>query len=182
MTAALRTRPAVAADLPVLRSLMARAIESLQTGFLSPEQIEASHGIMGLDTQLVADGTYFSAEKSGEIVGCGGWSRRATLYGGDHSTALRDPVLLDPSRDAAKIRAMYTHPDFARQGIGRLILCRCEHDAAAAGFSSTELMATLSGRPLYIACGYETVEQTEAGVGSIKIPLIRMRKYLRAPA
>jgi len=102
MTAALSIRPAEAADLPVLRALIGLTIDSLQAGFLSPEQIAASHMIMGLDTQLVEDGTYFVVENHGGIVGCGGWSRRATLYGGDHSAELRDSALLDPSRDGAK--------------------------------------------------------------------------------
>ncbi|OZB21704.1 MAG: GNAT family N-acetyltransferase [Acidiphilium sp. 34-64-41] len=156
------------------------AIDSLQAGLLSPEQIAASHMIMGLDTQLVEDGTYFVVENHGGIVGCGGWSRRATLFGGDHSGELRDSALLDPSRDGAKIRAMYTHPDFARQGIGRLILSRCEHEASSEGFSSAELMATLSGQLLYLACGYEIVELVDTAAGAVNIPLVRMRKHLQA--
>jgi GNAT superfamily N-acetyltransferase len=159
---------------------MALAIENLQAGFLSPEQIAASHAIMGLDTQLIADGTYLVAEQDGHIVACGGWSRRATLYGGDHSTSLRDPVLLDPARDAARIRAMYTHPNFARQGLGRAILSGCEHAAAAEGFSTVELMATLSGQPLYIACGYQCIEKVDAVAHGINVPLIRMRKRIGA--
>ena len=117
----------------------------MQIGLLSPEQVAASHAIMGLDTQLIEDGTYLIAKRDGVIAGCGGWSKRATLYGGDHSTALRDPELLDPAHDPAKIRAMYTNPDFARQGVGRLILEGCESAAAQHGFTSVELMATLSG-------------------------------------
>lgn len=159
---------------------MARAIDTLQTDFLAPEQVAASRAIMGLDTQLVADGTYLVVEQAGRIVGCGGWSRRATLYGGDHSAGLRDPALLDPSRDAAKVRAMYTDPDFARQGIGRLILSTCENAASAEGFASVELMATLSGRPLYAACGYESVETTAAMVNGVSVPLVRMHKRLAA--
>jgi GNAT superfamily N-acetyltransferase len=182
MNVPFRTRWATAADLPALQSLMALAIESLQTGFLSPEQITASRAIMGLDTQLIADGTYLLAEKDGDIVGCGGWSRRATLYGGDHSTSLRDAKLLDRGRDAAKIRAMYTHPNFTRRGIGRGILSGCENAAAAEGFSTVELMATLSGQPLYIACGYECVEKIKAVANGITVPLIRMRKHLGAAA
>lgn len=174
----LRTRWATLDDIPALRRLMALAIDRLQIGFLSPEQIVASRTVMGLDTQLIKDGTYRVAESSGAIVGCGGWSRRATLYGGDHSAALRDPVLLDPARDAAKIRAMYTHPDHVRQGIGRLILSECEHAAKAAGFSAVELMATLSGEPLYVVCGYEPVEPVETGEGTVTVPMIRMRKLL----
>lgn len=172
------TRWATMVDLPALESLIDQAIGTLQAGFLTPEQIAASRAVMGLDTQLVADGTYLVAEKDGEIVGCGGWSRRATLYGGDHSSGLRDPQLLDPARDAAKIRAMYTHPRFARQGIGRVILAGCERAAGDAGFAMVELMATLSGQPLYIANGYQPVETTEAIVSGIAVPLVRMRKAL----
>lgn len=135
---------------------------------------------MGLDTQLIADGTYVAAEEDGVIAGCGGWSRRATLYGGDHSADLRDPALLDPARDAARIRAMYTHPARARRGIGRLILAYCEAAAAAEGFSSVELMSTLSGQPLYLACGYTPVESAPAQVGGVTVPLVRMRKPLVA--
>src|SRR3546814_46890 len=109
-------RLATAADLGALREVMALAIAELQKGFLSAEQIAASHAVMGLDTQLIADGTYFIVEKEGRIAGCGGWSHRATLYGGDHSKDLRDPAPLDPAIDAARIRAMYTHPAFARRG------------------------------------------------------------------
>lgn len=177
---AVSTRWATMADLPALGSLIALSIETLQAGFLTPEQIAASRAIMGLDTQLVVDGTYLVAEKDGEIVGCGGWSRRATLYGGDHSTSLRDPQLLDPARDAAKIRAMYTHPRCARQGIGRVILSGCEQAARAAGFSAVELMATLSGQPLYVASGYRPVETVEAIVNEVAVPLVRMRKHVTA--
>lgn len=182
MTPPFHTRRATAADLPALRILMARAIDTLQAGFLSPEQVTASRAVMGLDTQLVTDGTYLVVELAGRIVGCGGWSRRTTLYGGDHSAGLRDPALLDPSRDAAKVRAMYTDPDFARHGIGRLILSSCENAAAAEGFASAELMATLSGQPLYAACGYESVETTAAIVDCVSVPLVRMRKGLAAAA
>ena len=134
---------------------MAVAIAELQRGYLDDAQIAASHAIMGLDTQLVADRTYFVVEDGDDLAGCGGWSRRATLYGGDHSAALREPALLDPARDAARVRAMYTDPAFARRGIGRLILQLCEAEAASAGFRRVELMATLAGEPLYRSCGYE---------------------------
>lgn len=173
-----RTRWATIDDLPALTTLMERAIDALQIGLLSPEQIAASHAIMGLDTQLVADGTYLLAERGGVIAGCGGWSKRATLYGGDHSLDLRDPKLLDPVREPAKIRAMYTNPDFARQGVGRLILEGCENTAAQAGFRRVELMATLSGERLYAASGYEPVERVDAAANGITIPLVRMQKLL----
>jgi len=106
---------AVRADLPRLEPLVAAAIDRLQQGFLDEAQIRSSHAIMGIDTQLIDDGTYFVAELDGRIVGCGGWSRRATLYGADHSAG-RDAALLDPARDAARVRAMYTDPAFARRG------------------------------------------------------------------
>jgi N-acetylglutamate synthase-like GNAT family acetyltransferase len=175
---AYQTRWATNHDLPALKALMKRAIDALQTGLLSPEQIAASHAIMGLDTQLIDDGTYLIAERGGIITGCGGWSKRATLYGGDHSTELRDPELLDPAHDPAKIRAMYTNPDFARQGVGRLILEGCENAAAQHGFARVELMATLSGERLYAASGYKPVETVEAVANGIAIPLVRMQKRL----
>ena len=174
-------RIATPADLEALRTVMALAIAELQKGFLSPEQIAASNAVMGLDTQLIADGTYFIVEEEGRIAGCGGWSHRATLYGGDHSTDLRDPAPLDPAIDAARIRAMYTHPDFARRGVGRLVMALCEEAACAAGFRRAEMMATLSGEPLYRACGYEPIEHVEApGPGGVAVPLIRMGKALVA--
>ena len=171
-------RWAVEADLPVLSALMTLAIDRLQDGFLTREQVAASHAVMGLDSQLVRDGTYLIAEADGRPVGCSGWNRRATLYGGDHSAPLRDPALLEPARDPTRIRAMYTHPDHARRGIGRAILARCEAAAAAEGFGAAELMATLSGQLLYLAAGYRPVEATQAGVGDVRVPLVRMRKTL----
>lgn len=163
-------------DLDDIRALMALSIDRLQSSFLSPEQIVASRAVMGLDTQLIVDGTYLLAEREGVLIGCGGWSWRATLYGGDHSTTLRDPVSLDPTKDPAKIRAMYTHPDYARQGIGRAILAGCEEAARAAGFGAVELMATMSGKPLYLANGYLPVEETAATVEGVQVPLLRMQK------
>ena len=173
----LTRRLAVEADLPALKALMALAIDELQKGFLDRAQILASREVMGLDTQLVADRTYFMVEEDGVLAGCGGWSRRATLYGGDHSTALRDAALLDPARDAARVRAMYTHPSFARRGVGRLILSLCEAAAAREGFARVQLMATMSGEPLYRACGYQEIERTAAApVGGVVVPLILMGK------
>ncbi|MBX9883260.1 MAG: GNAT family N-acetyltransferase [Sphingomonas sp.] len=172
------TRWAMHADLPALRLLMARAIDALQADLLTAEQVAASHAVMGLDTQLVDDGTYLIAERDGAIAGCGGWSDRATLYGGDHSTTLRNPARLDPAGDAARIRAMYTEPAFARQGVGRLILATCEAAAAARGFRAAELMATLSGARLYAVAGYSVVEPVSAEVEGVTVPLLRMRKTL----
>ena len=166
-------------DLPALRSMMARAIEQLQDDFLSPEQVRASHKVMGLDTQLVLDGTYFVIELDGRIVGSGGWSWRATLYGGDDSVVTREPAALDPMIDAAMIRAMYTDPDFARRGIGRMVLGLCEAAARDAGFARVEMMATMAGEPLYRACGYLPVEPVlSVSVQGVRVPLLRMEKTL----
>ncbi len=169
-------------DLPALKALMALAIDELQRGFLDEAQIAASRAVMGLDTQLIADRTYFLVEDGGALAGGGGWSRRATLYGGDHSTALRDEALLDPVRDAARVRAMYTHPAFARRGVGRLIVELCEAAAATEGFGRVQLMATLSGEPLYRACGYVEIERTSAApVGGVIVPLVLMGKPIASP-
>lgn len=176
------TRLADVDDLPALRHLMEAAIGELQVDFLTPAQIVASRGVMGLDTQLVADRTYFVAELDGALAGCGGWSRRATLYGGDHSTSLRDSALLDPARDPARVRAMYTHPAFVRRGVGRAILAAAESAARGEGFRAAELMATLAGEPLYVACGYQPLERTSSPpVDGVVVPLVRMRKPLCRP-
>src|SRR5215208_2048894 len=153
-------RLATLADVAVLLPLMEAAIEVLQKGYLDHDQIESSKAIMGIDRQLIDDGTYFVVEIDGRVAGCGGWSRRATLYGGDHSSG-RDAALLDPATDPARVRAMYTHPDFARRGAGRLVLEACEAAAAAEGFATLELMATRSGGPLYEAFGFRPVEEIE---------------------
>ncbi|WP_183624574.1 GNAT family N-acetyltransferase [Novosphingobium sediminicola] len=172
-------RIAIMDDLDNLRALMARAIDHLQTGFLTPEQITASRHVMGLDTQLIKDGTYFLVESDGVLAGCGGWSYRATLYGGDASVVAREPEVLDPARDAARIRAMYTNPDFARQGIGRRVMQVCEDAARAAGFARTEMMATMAGVPLYRSCGYGPIEEVlSAPIDGVQVPLLRMGKVL----
>ncbi|MEJ0064864.1 MAG: GNAT family N-acetyltransferase [Caulobacteraceae bacterium] len=178
----LTLRLALEADLPALRELTDAAIRDLQAPFLSPEQVAASFSVMGLDTQLVADRTYFVVEDAGQIAGCGGWSRRATLFGGDHSRG-RDAALLDPAKDAARVRAMYTHPDFTRRGVGRMVLDACETAAAAEGFQRCELAATLAGEPLYKACGYRQIERFAADTPQgVAVPLVRMGKPLGAGA
>jgi GNAT superfamily N-acetyltransferase len=164
-------------DVEALRALMEAAISELQKPFLSASQIASSRRIMGLDTQLIDDGTYFIVEAEDEIAGCGGWSRRATLYGGD-ATPGRSASLLDPAKDAARIRAMYTQPRHVRKGVGRLILELCEGAAGAEGFTRVELMATMSGVPLYRACGYEPHERVEDDRGGAPVPLLRMTKSL----
>lgn len=164
-------------DLPALRALMDTAIGELQKPFLDPAQIASSRAIMGLDTQLVDDGTYVLVELDGTLAGCGGWSRRETMYGHDHTSG-RSPALLDPARDAARVRAMYTHPDFVRRGVGRRILEVCEAAARDEGFGAVELMATLAGEVLYRACGYEPLERILDDRGGVPVPLVRMRKRL----
>jgi len=172
-------RLAQLADMERLRALMTRSIEILQDDFLTPAQITASHGVMGIDTQLVRDQTYFVIEAGDVIAGCGGWSWRSTLYGGDDSVVAREPTPLDPARDAARIRAMYTDPAFARRGVGRMLLALCEDAVCTAGFSRVQLMATLSGEPLYRACGYRPIERIQSEpIDGERVPLILMGKTL----
>ena len=174
-----QSRLATEADLEQLNALMARAIAQLQGEFLNPQEIEASRHVMGLDTQLVRDGTYLLAEAGGLIAGCGGWSWRSTLYGGDSSVVAREPYALDPATDAARIRAMYTDPQFARRGVGRQILGACEDAARAYGFSKVEMMATLAGAALYRTCGYHEIEQVRTEpIAGVVVPMIRMGKSL----
>lgn len=165
-------------DIPAIAALMTRAIESLQNDVLTPRQVAASHQVMGLDRRLIADGTYLLAEIDGVLVGCGGWSRRATLFGGDAGVVPRDARLLDPAREPARIRAMYTDPAHVRRGIGRAVLSACEDAARAAGFACAELMATLAGVPLYRACGYAPVETVEADAAGTAVPMVRMGRRL----
>jgi GNAT superfamily N-acetyltransferase len=172
-------RLATLGDLDQLRAVMRRSIATLQAGFLTPEQVRVSHTVMGLDTQLIRDGTYFIIERDGRIAGCGGWSWRSTLYGGDESMVSREPEALDPATDAARIRAMYTDPDFARQGVGRLVMQLCEEAAMRAGFRRATMMATMAGVPLYEACGYVQVEPVlSTPVDGVRVPLVRMEKAL----
>jgi GNAT superfamily N-acetyltransferase len=174
----LTLRPATPADIPVLTELMQAAIGELQKGFLTEAQIAASRLSMGMDRRLIEDGTYFVVENgSGAVAGCGGWSFRSTLHGGDHSPG-RDDTPLDPARDAARIRAMYTAPAFTRRGVGRMILAACEDAARAAGFTRVELAGTLAGEPLYTACGYGVIERFEETNGAVPVPLVRMGKSL----
>ena len=174
----LTIRLATLADVAVLTPLMNAAIGELQRPFLDAAQLAGSFEVMGLDTQLIVDGTYFAVTDGDTITGCGGWSRRATLFGGDHSAG-RDAALLDPASDAARVRAMYTHPAYVRRGIGRMILDACEAAARAEGFRRVELAATLAGEPLYRACGYAEIERfTSRTSGGVDVPLLRMGKAL----
>jgi GNAT superfamily N-acetyltransferase len=170
-------------DLDALRGLMGRAIAHLQRDFLDAAQIRASQHVMGLDTQLIRDGTYFVLLDGAVIAGCGGWSYRATLYGGDTSVVPRRRAHLDPAQEAARIRAMYTEPAYARQGVGRRLLELCECAAYERGFRSAELMGTLAGEPLYRSCGYRTVETVLSdAIDGVRVPLRRMTKELEGAA
>lgn len=166
-------RLATPADEPALSTLMTLAIDRLQSTFLTPDQVQASHAFMGLDSRLIVDGTYFVIQDGDAIAGCGGWSRRATAYGGNHSAG-RDDRLLDPATEAAKVRAMYTHPDHMRKGVGTLTLSLCEEAARAEGFRALELSATMAGVPLYRSFGFVDVRPFEDS----GVPMILMRKAI----
>jgi GNAT superfamily N-acetyltransferase len=166
-------------DVPALEELIPLSVRALQAEHYSPAQMEAALGpIFGVDRQLIADGTYYVVEEAERIVGCGGWSRRKAVFGGDRARTGADE-LIDPSRDAARIRAFFVHPDFARCGIGRAILAACESAIIAANFSNAELVATLAGEPLYAAFAYGAVERYEVPMsGGLKLPVVRMKRRL----
>ncbi len=170
-------RTATEADIPALVALMDRAITGPLAAFLTSDQIAASRKLMGIDSQIIADHTYFIVESDGVLAGCGGWSGRITEYGGDHTLG-REPAPLTPGVDAARIRAMYTAPEFLCRGVGRMILDLCESAAHAAGYGRAELVATLGGEPLYRAAGYREMERFEDDRGGAPVPLVRMGKRL----
>jgi predicted N-acetyltransferase YhbS len=172
-------RTATPADAPALKRLLERSVRTLSVGYYTQCQIESALVyVFGVDTQLIADGTYFVAELDGQIVGCGGWSKRRTLYGGDQAKSGEDD-LLDPATEAARIRAFFVDPDFARQGVGRKLIEVCETAAADAGFRRLELGATLPGQPMYAAVGYTAVERVEHAMpDGEKLPIIIMQKRI----
>jgi GNAT superfamily N-acetyltransferase len=173
------TRLATFDDIPQLNELIEQSARLLSVGFYTPAQTESAiKYVFGVDTQLVIDSTYYVAEIDGEKVGCGGWSKRNTLYGGDQHKATEDP-LLDPATDAARIRAFFVHPAHARKGIGKHLIGVCENAAKAAGFTAIEMGATLPGVPLYTAMGYTTVERIDNPLPDGEIlPIVRMRKVV----
>ena len=173
----LSPRLATRADLPALEALMTVAIRELIGPLLDPPRVEASFEIMGVDSRLIDDGTYYVLEDpAGRLLACGGWSRRATLFGGDHSAG-RDARLLDPANEPARIRAMYTDPSFARRGLGRQVLGLCEDAARAAGFKRVALVATVAGEPLYRAAGYQIDRRIEVPTASgLTVPCAEMSK------
>jgi GNAT superfamily N-acetyltransferase len=168
-------------DVPELTALIAASVRILQAPDYTESQREgALAAVYGVDTQLIADQTYFVAEVEGTIVACGGWSKRKTLFGADHCAG-REDSLLDPSTDAAKIRAFFVHPKWVRRGIGTRVLEACESAALAAGFKKFEMGATLTGVALYKARGYREVEEIEVPLGNGEwLPIVRMEKlYLK---
>lgn len=163
-------------DIPALQSLITESVMTLQTEYTREQRAAALGAVFGVDRQLILDGTYFAARWDGALAGCGGWSQRRTPFGGDHSPA-RDDALLDPSREAARIRAFFIHPAWARRGIGSRLLEACEAAAAAAGFARVELTSTLSGVPLYTVRGFTPLEEFGVPLSNgDKLPVIRMTK------
>src|SRR6266852_5406469 len=193
MQASIRLRLAVSKDVPALRELIDKSVRGLQTLDYTPAQIEgALQTVFGVDSQLIADGTYIVAEAERNaipraeaarkpsgliIVGCGGWSKRKTLYGSDHWTG-REDAPLDPQHDAAKIRAFYIHPDWARRGVGSMILEACEEAARSAGFTRYEMGATLTGAKLFGAKGYVAVKPISIPLSNGEsLPVLHMEKH-----
>ena len=175
-------RRATPRDVPALRELIPLSARELSRGYYSEDETESAilH-VFGPDSRLIADGTYFVAEEDdGRIAGCGGWSRRRTLYGGDQMKSGEEP-LLDPGTEAAKIRAFFVHPDFARRGIGSRLLETCVEAARAEGFRRLELAATLPGVPLYAARGFREGEQLVVPMPDGRgLPIVRMERDLDA--
>ena len=164
-------------DVPAMHALIARSVRGLSAGFYTPDEAErALVHVFGVDSRLIADGTYYAVEEGGRLAACGGWSRRRTLYGGDQAKAAEDP-LLDPAREPARIRALFVDPDFARRGLGRLVFDACHAAARDAGFRALELVATLPGVPLYEALGFAEVERLEVPMpGGAGLPVVRMSR------
>ncbi|HZS05612.1 MAG TPA: GNAT family N-acetyltransferase [Blastocatellia bacterium] len=176
---AIQIRLATPNDIPEISRLIPESVRALGANYYDAQQIESAlvH-VFGVDTQLIDDGTYLVAVVDNEIAGCGGWSRRETLYGGDQAKSEADP-LLDPTRDPARIRAFFVHPRWARRGIGRMIINACEEAARKAGFRKLELVATLPGEPLYAATGYEVIERFEIDLpDGVKLTVARMQKQM----
>jgi GNAT superfamily N-acetyltransferase len=165
-------------DVPGLENLIPLSVRALQAAHYSPAQMEAALGpVFGVDRELIDDGTYFVAESAGTLVGCGGWSRRQSLFGGNRADTAS--ALLDPMRDPARIRAFFVHPEWARQGIGRGIMHACEAAITAAGFRAVALVATLAGEPLYASFAYTATRRYEIRLSNgMHLPVVHMVKTL----
>jgi len=169
-------RVALAEDVPALEALIPISVRTLQASHYNPAQIEAALGpVFGVDRQLIRDGTYL-VEHEAQVVCWGGWSRRASLYGGDSGRSGEDAEL-DPRRDPARVRAFFVHPAWARRGIGRSIMAACERAIVEAGFRTVDIVATLAGEPLYASFGYAVVERYEIPMaGELNLPLVRISR------
>lgn len=174
-------RVAWQSDVPALRAMIESSVRGLSKDFYTPAQIDAALAdVFGVDSQLIADGTYYVIDGQSGPAASGGWSRRATLYGGDQAKGAEDP-LLDPATDAARIRAFFVHPAYARRGLARQLFAACESAARAAGFRRFELMATLPGEPLYAALGFVALERIEHALSNgVAVPFVRMARAINA--
>jgi GNAT superfamily N-acetyltransferase len=174
-------RPACEEDVSALEGLIGLSVRELMAGCYTSAQLDAALGpVFGVDRHLIRDGTYFVATRGGEIAGCGGWSRRQAVYGGDRAWEGSD-AFLDPAIHAARIRAFFVHPAHVRRGVGRSILSACESALLAAGFTSAELVGTLTGEPLYASFGYSVTERYEVPMaGGLTLPVVRMSKRFKA--
>jgi len=172
-------RQAVLDDVPALERLIPESVRTLQSGDYTPEQMEAALGtVFGVDRQLIRDGTYFVVQDQGTIIACGGWSKRRTPFGSDHTPA-KDDAMLDPAREAAKIRAFFVHPSHARRGIGTKLLDACEAASKAHGFTRLELTATVTGEHLYARHGFQATDRFEVPLtNGLGLPVVRMSKTL----
>jgi GNAT superfamily N-acetyltransferase len=177
-----QVRLATMADVPELQKLIEQSARGLSAGYYTAAQIESTlRYVFGADTRLIADGTYYVIEAEGRIVACGGWSRRQTLFGGDQMKQGEDP-LLAPASDAARIRAFFVHPEWARRGLGRLLIERSIEAARAAGFARMELIATLPGEPLYRAAGFAETERFSLSLpDGVEVPVVRMSRAIGSP-
>ncbi len=173
-------RLAALADVQVLQGLIEKSVRSLSLPYYNAREIDSAlTHVFGVDRQLINDATYFVAEMEGQIVGCGGWSKRRTLFGGDQAQSARVDELLDPETDAARVRAFFVHPNWSRQGIGRQILKACEEAASESGFTRLELASTLPGEPFYSALGYSIIEPFDIPLpDNQSLPVIRMEKRI----
>lgn len=176
MSLAMELRNARPSDIPALCELIELSGRALSHGYYSPEQADAiTRFVFGVDTQLIDDQTYFVIDGVSNIVACGGWSKRRTLFGGDQTKTGPDP-LLDPATESARIRAFFVHPSMARHGLGRQLMAACIDASKQAGFGSLQLVATLPGEPLYLASGFVVVERFSLDLpGAIQVPVSRMR-------